>query len=168
MLPLQGTRVQSLVRELRSSRWNGAATPPPLKINTRKDMVLIFESPQSDMNKIHMSKKVKESEETCAQRHPPRKVYPASPSPNHTHTGVLLGPQSTKHQETQGEHISSSGGEEKKNLYSSCDFMGYFKLFVFLSHPQGINICRQNLDLGFLPPPPPPTTSLSYLCINMT
>ena len=52
--------------------------------DTRKDMVFIFESPQSDMNKIYTSKKVKESEETCAQSCPPRRVYPASPSPNRT------------------------------------------------------------------------------------
>lgn len=103
--------------------------------------------------------KVKESEETCAQSCPPRRVYPASPSPT---APLLPGLQSTKHQETQ--EYSSSSGREKK-ISTARMIAGYFKLFIFLSHPQGINICRCNLDPLV---PPPPATLLSYLCINMT
>ena len=61
--------------------WGCTPTPPPKKIPEKTWSSYL--RAHSLIWVKYKSKKVKESEETCAQSHPPRRVYPASPSPNH-------------------------------------------------------------------------------------
>lgn len=63
---------------------------------------------------------------------------------------------------SRGMHTLPILVERKKIFTAHVISLVILSCLFFLSHPQGINIFRQNLDFGVFPP------LLSYLCINMT
>lgn len=99
-----------------------------------------------------MSEEVKDSEEACAQSCPCLDGWCTQPLPLPVTLPACWGFRAQNTRKLKGNAHTSHSGGEKKNLYGSRDFIGYFKLFIFSVPSSGNKHFQAKLGLWRLPP----------------